>query len=106
MTAADEPLGSAAHEASRLLDSLREWLDARGVGGVGELPLATGSSECKVCPFCLAIGALRDRNPEVVEQLGRAGEALLAALRSALSDTETSSTAERTPDVERITIDE
>jgi len=103
VTPVDEPLGSAAHEAGRLLDSLREWLDAKGVS---ELPLATGSAECKVCPFCLAVSALRDRNPEVVEQLGKAGEALLAALRSALSEHERGWTAGRAPDVEQIVIDE
>lgn len=103
MTPADEPLGSAAHEASRLLDSLKEWLDARGAS---DLPLATGGPECKVCPICLAVSALRDRNPEVVEQLGKAGEALLAALRSAVSDHEKGWAAGRTPDVEPITIDE
>jgi hypothetical protein len=103
MTPADEPLGSAAHEAARLLDTLKEWLDGKGMG---EVPLATGSAECKLCPFCLALSALRDHNPEVVEQLGKAGEALLAALRSALSEHEKGWAAGRAPDVERITIDE
>lgn len=103
MTSAEDPLGSAAHEAGRLLDSLKEWLDARGAS---DIPFATGGAECRVCPICLAVNALRDHNPEVVEQLGKAGEALLAALRSALSDHEKGWASGPTTAVERITIDE
>ena len=103
MTTADEPLGSAAHEAGRLLDSLKDWLDARGVS---ELPIATGSAECKICPFCLTVSTLRDRNPEVIDQLSKAGEALLGAIRSVLSEHEREWAAGRAPDVERIDIDE
>ena len=103
MTGAEEPLGTAGQEASRLVDSLKEWLDARGLADV---PLATGSAECRACPICLALSALRDRNPEVVDQLGKAAEALLAAARSMISDHEHHWASGRAPDVERIDIDE
>ncbi len=102
MSAADEALGSAAHEAGRLMDALREWLDARGVP---EAPIATDSAECRACPVCLALSAVREHHPEVVEQLGRSAEALIAALRAAVSDHEDKWTSQRRPDVERIDID-
>jgi hypothetical protein len=103
MTSAEDPLGTAAQEAGRLLDSLKQWLDARAPT---ELPIATGSVECKVCPVCLTIAALRDHNPEVVEQLAKAGESLLAAARSVLTDHEHEWVAGRGPNVERIDVDE
>ena len=103
MTSADDALGSAAQEASRLLDSLRDWLDARGGG---EVPIATGSAECKLCPLCLLLAAVRDRNPEVLENLTKAGEARLSAARSMLVDHEHEWVSGRQPDVERIDIDE
>ena len=79
MSGTDDPLGSAAQEAGRLVEALREWLDARGVP---ETPIATDSAECRACPICLGLSAIRENHPEVVEQLGRAAEAMLAAVRA------------------------
>ena len=103
MTPAEEPLGSAAQEATRLINSLREWLDARGVPE--QPPLATGSAECRACPFCLLLGAVREHHPEVVEQLGRASESLLAALRSLVSDHEHRWAQSDESSVERIDVE-
>jgi hypothetical protein len=103
VTPADDALGSAAQEASRLLDSLREWVESRAGG---EVPIATGSAECKLCPLCLALSALRERNPDVVENLSKAGEALLSAARSMLMEHEHEWVSGQRPDVERIDIDE
>lgn len=102
MSGEREPLGSAAHEAGRLMDALREWLDARGVP---EAPIATGSTECRACPVCLALSAVREHHPEVVEQLGKAAESVLAALRAVVADHEEQWTDPGRPDVERIDID-
>ncbi len=98
-----EPLGSAAHEAGRLVEALRDWLDARGVP---EAPIATDSAECKACPVCLVLSAVREHHPEVVVQLGRAAEALTAAARALLIEQEEQWVRGRTPDVEHIDIDE
>lgn len=98
----DEPLGSAAQEASRLLDALSSWLDERGIPSV---PIATGSAECRACPICLGLSALRDHHPEVVDQLGRAAEALIAAVRAAVSEHEDQWARATRPDVEHIDID-
>jgi len=102
VTGNGDPLGSAAQEAGRLLDAVREWLDARGVP---DAPIATGSAECRACPLCLVLGAVREHNPEIVEQLGRATDALVAAARSLLSEHEHDWASGERPDVERIDID-
>ena len=102
MSATEDPLGSAAQEAGRLMDALREWLDARGVP---ETPIATDSAECRACPICLGLGAIREHHPEVVEQLGRAAEAMIAAVRAVVADHEDSWADNGPRDVERIDID-
>jgi len=69
-SAAQEPLGSAADEAVRLVGALRDL-----VSGPGAEHLATGSAECQVCPVCRAISLLRDADPQAV---GRAAEGVVA----------------------------
>jgi hypothetical protein len=49
---------------------------------------------------------MRERNPEVVENLAKAGEAMLSAVRSMLVDHEHEWVSGQRPDVERIDIDE
>jgi hypothetical protein len=43
--------------------------------------------ECRACPFCAGLAALRETRPEAVEHLARAGAELLAAARALLEDT-------------------
>jgi hypothetical protein len=70
--------GPLAEEAARLMEALSQW--ARG--GVGELPLATGGAECRVCPVCQMLGVLRHTRPETFAHLAEATSALVAALRT------------------------
>ena len=84
-----EPVGSAREEAARLLEALTTWVaGARGSAfareHVHEEGIATGSAECRLCPICSAISALRGVRPDVVEHLLDAGGSLLAALRAGL----------------------
>jgi hypothetical protein len=83
---AADGFSSAAEEATRLVDALGEWLAARA-GGLGT-HLATGASECRICPLCQVIGLLRQARPEIVEHLDDAAGSLLAALRLALDGAE------------------
>ena len=98
----DEPLGSAAQEAARLLDAVSGWLDQRGISS---MPIATGSAECRACPICIGLSAVREHHPEVVDQLGRAAEALVAAVRAAVREHEDEWSRATRPDVEHIDID-
>lgn len=111
MTAASGPL---AEEAAKLVEALQDW--ARGAtggggllgglsSGISELPLANGSAECRLCPFCTLLGMLRTARPETFEHLLDAAGALTAALRSAV-DAHERSWATRTPStVERIDVE-
>jgi hypothetical protein len=53
----------------------------------------------------VVLGALRDHHPDVVDQLGRASDALIAAARALLSEHEHKWASGSDRDVERIDID-
>jgi hypothetical protein len=99
---AGEPLAGAAEEAARLMAALQDW--ARRTGGAADLPLASGSAECRLCPVCQAIAVVKDASPEVVEHLARAADSLLAAFRAAVVAHEASWAHGPTPDVQHIDI--
>lgn len=71
--------GPVAEEAAKLVEALSEW--ARGAAG-GELPLATGSAECSLCPVCQLLAVLRRTKPETFVHLAEASTSLVAALRT------------------------
>lgn len=71
--------GSLGEEATRLVEALSEW--ARGAAG-GDLPLATGSAECSLCPVCQLLALARRTQPETFEHLADAASSMLAALRT------------------------
>lgn len=102
-TESGEPLGSASEEAARLLAALQDWA-RRTAAGAGEVPIATGAPECRLCPLCQLIGLLRSTSPEVVENLARAGDSLLAAFRAALVAHEHAWSQSTSPDVQHIDI--
>ena len=98
-------VGSAAEEAARLFTALEEWARSRAGSFVDDEHLATGSAECRVCPVCQAIGALRHVRPEAVEHLLDATASLVAALRTAAAQP-TEEPTPRGPRVERIDVSE
>ena len=102
-TSSQADLGSAAEEAARLIEALRRWVDDRGMSVP---PVATGTAECKLCPFCQLLAMVRDGQPEVFEHLGAAAESLFAAARSAVADHERRWSKPAHDDVEHIDIDE
>lgn len=67
-----DPLGSAADEAVKLVDALRDL-----VGGAGAEHLATGAPECQVCPVCRLVALLRDADPQTV---GRAADSVVSVV--------------------------
>jgi len=81
-SAATDPLGSASHEAARLLDALGQWLGARTAESTGwSEHIATGSAECRVCPLCRLIALARDTSPELAGHLDDALRSVGSALR-------------------------
>ena len=97
-------VGSAAEEAARLFAALEEWARTRAGSFIDDEHLATGSAECKVCPVCQAIGALRHVRPEAVEHLLDATASLVAALRATAPAP--ADEGARAPRVERIDVSE
>jgi len=66
---------TAAEEFGQLVGTLREWTTAH---------LATDEPQCRLCPLCQAIGALRESRPDLVEHLTMAAASLIAAAQSLL----------------------
>lgn len=75
--------GSVGEEAAKLVEALSQWGAewARGAAG-GELPLATGSAECTLCPVCQALSLARRARPETFAHLTDATTSFLAAIRT------------------------
>lgn len=89
-----EPVGSLTEEAVKLLGVLGDWArDQGGDLGAGAAAaarqvddhVATGGEECRWCPVCRTVHAIRQTNPEVREQLVVAATALLQAGTSILT---------------------
>jgi hypothetical protein len=106
---ASEPLGSAAEEAARLIESLQGWfgvpvpvasaepVNERERGGADRTDRDTGDAAdpdihedsaaghgpaCRACPLCRGIAAVQQSHPEVLTHLAGAAQHLVAALRS------------------------
>lgn len=103
MTEDDTPpdVGSLGEEAARLVEALAHWAGERG-DDVGEAVadaadsvasaardvdqhVATGAQECRYCPICRIVHAVRETNPEVKAHLATAAHSLLAAAASILA---------------------
>jgi hypothetical protein len=110
--AAGEPLGSAAEEAARLVESLHDWFGGpssvprTAAPGGPAAPAATHGADdahaavdsgagpqpppdpthhgpaCRSCPLCRGIAAVQASHPEVLGHLAGAAQHLVAALRS------------------------
>ncbi len=99
--------GASAEEAGKLIDALGEWLAARagGASAVADWLPHAGSlgQDCRLCPICQLIGALRQARPDVVEHLDDAVGSLLTAARL-LVETGESARSARPPGFERIRV--
>jgi hypothetical protein len=100
--ATGEPVGTAAEEAARLLESLGGWFDARTAPTAptapndqdrptdSDGPPAEAASEqarrhgptCRACPMCRGVAYLQEAHPDVLTHLTGAAQHLVAALRS------------------------
>jgi len=112
MTERDEPsVGALGDEAVKLLQALQDWAretagtaDSPGTGGLlSDLNehIATGGKDCRYCPLCQLIGAVRATSPEVRHHLGVAASSLLQAAAGVLATPSSGQRNESGP-VERI----
>ena len=98
----EEQVGSLGEEAAKLISALQGWAREHGEdyanaaaaaasGAAASMDsinehVATGSQECKYCPICQVISAVRETNPEAKQHLSSAAVSLLQAA-SRLLDT-------------------
>jgi len=110
----DPPVGGLGEEAARLLAALQDWAKETAGGhtqsvsgslliGINE-HIATGGADCRYCPLCQVIGAVRATSPEVKHQLGVAASSLLQAAAGLLATPPHSRRGGSGP-VERIDLD-
>jgi hypothetical protein len=91
-------VGSVAEEAARLLGALQGWArEGAPEGSAGAAAstasaalhdlnehIATGGEDCRYCPVCRTIAALRQTSPEVKDHLATAAVSLLHAATGVL----------------------
>lgn len=120
----DPDVGSVGEEAVRLFGALADLARQHGGdvgGGLGDLAghaaakahevnehIATGSAECRYCPVCRLVHAVRETSPEVKAHLLSAASSLLQAAAGVLESVPapTQDGPHRGPRVERIDLDE
>ena len=97
MSDENEPVGSVAEEAAKLLGALQDWARESGQESTGAASgaaaafrnlnehIATGGQDCKYCPVCQLISVVRQTSPEVKHHLSTAASSLLHAAAAAMS---------------------
>jgi hypothetical protein len=115
-----EPVGSVGEEAAKLFTALSGWAKDQGVdsadsaaGAVGAMSdlisnvnehIATGGADCKYCPLCQVISAVRTTSPEVKAHLAVAASSLMHAAAGVLA-TQVPTDGKASP-VEKIDLDD
>ena len=114
-----DEVGSVAEEATKLLGAVADWARDHGSdlgAGVAALAdqaaasahelnahLATDDPECRYCPVCRTVHAVRTASPEVRAQLTTAASSLLQAAAGLLA---AGQGAGGKPPVQRIDLDD
>ncbi|HWJ11254.1 MAG TPA: hypothetical protein VNS46_17875 [Nocardioides sp.] len=117
-------VGSVGEEAMKLFGALADLARQQtgdAAGGIGDLAgqaaamahelnehVATGSAECRYCPVCRVVHAVRQTSPEVRAHLTVAASSLLqaaAGLMETLPAAQTTPGHARGPEVEKIDLD-
>lgn len=121
---AEHEVGSVGEEAMKLFGALADLARQQtgdAAGGLGDLAgqaaamahelndhIATGSEECRYCPVCRVVHAVRQTSPEVKAHLAVAASSLLqaaAGLMETLPAAQGTPGQARGPEVERIDLD-
>lgn len=117
-------VGSVGEEAMKLFGALADLAKQQtgdAAGGLGDLAgqaaamahelndhIATGSAECRYCPVCRVVHAVRQTSPEVKAHLAVAASSLLqaaAGLMETLPAAQGTPGQARGPEVEKIDLD-
>lgn len=119
---ADPEIGTVGEEALKLFGALADMAREQGAGGgLGGLAdhatslakevndhIATGSAECRYCPVCRVVHAVRETSPEVKTHLLTAATSLLQAAAGILETVPPpdQGAPQRGPEVEHIDLDD
>jgi hypothetical protein len=114
-----EPVGSVGEEAAKLFAALSGWARDQGADYAGSAAgaasamtetvhtinehIATSSEDCKYCPVCQVIHAVRTTSPEVKEHLAVAASSLMHAAAGVLA---THVPSDKASPVEKIDLDD
>jgi hypothetical protein len=115
----DEAIGSVGEEAAKLFAALSGWARDQGADHAGSAAgaaaamsetvrtinehIATGSEDCRYCPLCQVIHAVRTTSPEVKAHLAVAASSLMHAAAGVLA---THVPQDKTSPVEKINLDD
>jgi len=115
-----EPIGSVGEEAAKLFTALSGWAKDQGAQSAGSASgaafafgdmlkdvnehIATGGADCKYCPLCQLISAVRATSPEVKAHLTVAASSLMHAAAGVLA-TQVPQDGKSSP-VEKIDLDD
>jgi hypothetical protein len=115
----DEPIGSVGEEAAKLFAALSGWARDQGADYTGSAAgaaaamsetmhsinehIATGSEDCRYCPVCQVIHAVRATSPEVKTHLAVAASSLMQAAAGLMA---TQVPPEKKGPVEKIRLDD
>lgn len=116
----NEPVGNVGEEAAKLFAALSGWAKDQGSDYAGTATgaahamsdamhnlnehIATDGQDCKFCPVCQVIGAVRATSPEVKANLAIAASSLMQAAAGILA-TQVPAETKNSP-VEKINLDE
>jgi hypothetical protein len=115
-----EPIGNVGEEAAKLFAALSGWAKDQGTDYAGTAAgaasavsdafhninehIATDGRDCKYCPLCQVISAVRTTSPEVKAHLAVAASSLMHAAAGVLA-TQVPADAKASP-VEKIDLDD
>lgn len=96
-----EPVGSVGEEAAKLVIALQGWAREHGAdyanaaaeaasGAASSIDsinqhIATGGRDCRYCPICQVISAVRETSPELTQHLSTAATSLMHAVAGVLA---------------------
>ncbi|QIX26315.1 hypothetical protein ncot_06635 [Nocardioides sp. JQ2195] len=121
-TPGPDDVGSVSEEAAKLLGAFSGWARSQGHdlgNGLGDLAagaqraahdvnehLATGASECTMCPICRTVHVVRELSPEVKQHLATASASLMQAAAALMATAVPDETRKpSSDDVEHIDLD-
>lgn len=97
----DESVGSVGEEAAKLLQALQDWAKESGsdyaeatasaAAGAASAAqsinehIATGGEDCRYCPVCQVISAVRGTSPEVKQHLTTAATSFMQAVAGVMA---------------------